>query len=238
MIRRFMSYKLLAATILIVIYGSAAHAVVLIKGGANKPLGDLDDRYSGGLYGSLGGEARLPWWNLAVMVDLSYSTFGRDRPITKLFTEAAEKRFPGVLPWAEVINGLNLKSALYGASIGVRYYPVERNYYALYAEGGATYLSRRLTARNVPVTVLGKHVLDLDFSVPVTEGVGLYADVGLRAIPGIPLISADAGLRCAYAPGLGRTGFEDFLEERYSAFEAPDSDKLLMVSFYLGASLF
>ena len=66
----------------------------------------------------------------------------------------------------------------------------------------------------------------------------MYADVGLRVIPGLPLFSADAGLRFTYAPGLGRTGFEDFLEENVPAFEAPDSDDLFMVSFNLGASLF
>ena len=216
----------------------AAHAVVQIKGGVNTPLGELDGRYGGGLYGSLGGEARLPWWNLAVMADLSYTTLGRDRRLTRLFAEAAEKRFPGVLPWAEVMDGLNLKSVLYGGSVGVRYYPVEHYFYALYAESGAVYLSRHLTAHGVPVSVLGKYVLDLDFSVPATDGLGIYTDVGLRVIPGLPLISADAGLRFTYAPGLGRTGFEDFLEENVPAFEAPASDNLFMVSFYLGASLF
>ena len=47
-----------------------------------------------------------------------------------------------------------------------------------------------------------------------------------------------AGLRFTYAPGPGRTGFEDFLEEKVPAYDAPDSDDLFMVSFYLGASLF
>ena len=47
-----------------------------------------------------------------------------------------------------------------------------------------------------------------------------------------------AGLRFTYAPGLGRTGLEDLLEENVPAYEAPDSDNLFMASFYLGASLF
>lgn len=230
--------KVLAAAVLVFLCGSAAHALVLIKGGANQPLGELDGRYHGGLYASLGGEARLPWWNLSVMADLSYTTLGRDRPITRLFTEYAEKEYPGALPWADVMEGLDLKSVFYGGSVGVRYYPVERYFYALYAEGGAVYLSRHLTAHGVPVSVLGNYVLDLDFSVPATQGFGVYADVGLRVIPGVPLISADAGLRFTYAPGLGRTGFEDFLEENVPSYEAPDSDNLYMVSFYLGASLF
>ena len=92
--------KILATAVVVALCGSAAHAVVQIKGGVNTPLGELDGRYGGGLYGSLGGEARLPWWNLAVMADLSYTTLGRDRRLTRLFAEAAEKRFPGVLPWA------------------------------------------------------------------------------------------------------------------------------------------
>ncbi|MEE8639825.1 MAG: hypothetical protein V3T41_05385 [bacterium] len=230
--------KVLAAVAVAAICGSAAHALVQIKGGANTALGELDGRYGGGLYASLGGEARLPWWNLAVMADLSYNTLGRDRPITKLFAEYAEKEYPGVLPWADVMEGLDLKSVFYGGSVGVRYYPVEHYFYALYAEAGAAYLSRHLTAHYVPVSVLGKYVLDLDFSVPATQGLGVYADVGLRVIPGVPLISADAGLRFTYAPGLGRTGFEDFLEENVPAFEAPESDNLFMVSFYVGASLF
>lgn len=230
--------KVLAAAAVVVLYGSAAHALVQIKGGATTALGELDGRYGGGLYASLGGEARLPWWNVAVMADLSYTTLGRDRPITNLLAGYAEKEYPGVLPWANVMDGLNLKSVFYGGSVGVRYYPVEHYFYALYAEAGAAYLSRHLTAHGVPVSVLGKYVLDLDFSVPATSGLGVYADVGLRVMPGLPLISADAGLRFTFAPGLGRTGFEDFLEENVPAFEAPDSDNLLMVSFYLGASLF
>jgi hypothetical protein len=51
-------------------------------------------------------------------------------------------------------------------------------------------------------------------------------------------IAADAGLRFTYAPGLARTGFEDFLEENVPAFEAPESYNLFTVSFYLGASSF
>ncbi len=230
--------KALVAGVLVVMCGSAAHALVQIKGGGTTPLGELDGRYGGGLYASLGAEARLPWWNLAVMADLSYTTLGRDRPITRLLAEYAEKKQPGVLPWADVMEGLDLKSVFYGGSVGVRYYPVEHYFYALYAEGGAAYLSRHLTAHGVPVSVLGKYVLDLDFSVPATQGFGVYADVGVRIIPGVPLISADFGLRFTFAPGLGRTGFEDFLEENVPAFEAPDSDNLFMVSFYLGASLF
>ncbi|MEE9457997.1 MAG: hypothetical protein V3W11_12700, partial [bacterium] len=192
--------KVLAAAV-VVLCGSAAHALVQIKGGATTPLGELDGRYGGGLYASLGGEARLPWWNLAVMADLSYTTFGRDRPITNLLAGYAEKEHPGVMPWADVMEGLNLKSVFYGGSVGVRYYPVEHYFYALYAEGGAAYLSRHLTAHYVPVRVLGKYVLDLDFSLPATQGLGVYADVGLRVMPGLPLISADAGLRFTYAPG-------------------------------------
>ena len=86
--------------------------------------------------------------------------------------------------------------------------------------------------------VLGRYILDLDVSVPSARGPGAYGDVGLRVLPSLSLISADVGVRFTYAPGLGRTGFEDYLEENVPTYEAPDSDSLFMVSFYLGASLF
>jgi len=233
-----MRNKILTAALVVAVCGSAAHAFIEVKGGSNQPLGVLDSRYHGGLYASLGGEVRLPWLPVSVMADLSYTTLGRDLPITDLFASYGEKRFPGVLPWSEIVDGLNLKSVFYGGSVGVRYYPYERFFFAPYVEGGGVYLFRELTAYNVPVGLLGRYLLDIDISIPSTKGPGLYADVGVRVLPGLQLIAFDAGVRFTYGPGLARTGFEEYLEEHIATYEAPDSDSLYMASFYLGASLF
>ncbi|MGD8719121.1 MAG: hypothetical protein PVH29_09915 [Candidatus Zixiibacteriota bacterium] len=229
---------LLIVALVLTLAVSASHGLLEIKGGTTTPLSELEGRYGGGPYASLGGEARLPWWPVSVMADLSYTALGRDRPLSDLFANYGEKRHPGVLPWADVINGLNLKSVFYGGSAGVRYYPVEYYAFAPYAEAGGVYLYRELTAYNIPVGILGRYVLGLDISVPSTQGFGMYTDLGVRGIPGLPLISIDAGVRFVYGPGLARTGFEEFLEENIPTYDAPDSDGLFMASFYLGASLF
>jgi hypothetical protein len=229
---------LLVAAIVLALAASTSHALLEIKGGTTLPMSELDGRYHGGPYASLGGEARLPWWPVSVMADLSYTALGRDHPISDLFSGYGEKRYPGVLPWPDVIEGLNLKSVFYGGSVGVRYYPYERYFFAPYVEAGGVYLYRELTAQNIPVGILSRYVLGLDVSVPSTQGPGLYVDLGVRGMPGLPLISVDAGLRFVYGPGLARTGLEEFLEKNIRTYEAPDSDNLFMVSLYLGASLF
>ena len=233
------SHRLLLTVLLSVIFVSTSYAYLEFRVGRTYPLSSLDNRFDGGIFVSLGGEAPL-FERFSLAGDASFARLGRNKPFTYLLAKYAERAEEDEqhLPWGPLIEALDIGSISLSIGFGVRYYPVKRKFFEIYAEPGVNYVWRAGTIRGIPLDLIGKQILDINITHSTESGFGFYSDFGAHILPFIPLFTGDLGVRLLVVPGLGRSPLDENVERNVKGYTAPKSDNLVMVSFYLGANLF
>ena len=216
-----------------------ALALVNFKGGYTSTMGELGERYDGGLGVMMELEVGLPG-PLAIVPMGGYSQLGQDKEFTALLDTYIEKYFKGlpIPPQLQDLGKINSSTYFFGA--GLRFYAVKNVAIKIHAEGGAGYYYRDMEAQGVPFSVIATFIPELEEfeeAVEPAKGAGLHADFGLELFPISP-VAPQLGARYIHAFGIGRTNVDDFMADNIPGFEAPKSKDVDMFLFYVGLGIF
>lgn len=216
---------------------STAAALVNVKSGYTLTLGELGDRYSGGLFVGLEGQIPLPG-PISIVPNASYASLGKDAQFQDLLYDYITGQLPPGVPLPPELQRLgDINSSLYTAGVGVRIYVIDGFMFGLHVEPGFSYMQRELDAQGVPLRVLASYFPEFDMEVEGDKGSGFYVDFGARLLNGMP-ISIDLGARYIMGINLGTTSVDKFLGEKAPDYDAPESKHLSMFAFYGGIAFF
>jgi hypothetical protein len=229
----------LKAFITVCVAAAPAFALVNFKGGYTSTMGELGERYAGGLGVMMELEVGLPG-PLAVVPMGGYTQLGQDKEFTDLLDTYIEKYFKGLPIPPELRDLGKINSSMYYFGGGLRFYAIKNVAVKVHLEGGAGYYYRDMEAQGVPFSVIATFIPELDEfeeAVEPAKGAGLHADFGLELLPISP-VAPQVGVRYIHAFGIGRTPIDDFMEENIPGFKAPESKDVDMFLFYGGLGIF
>ncbi len=215
----------------------SASAFVDFSAGYTKTMGELGDRYSGGMYFGLELAIPLPG-PFSIVPNASYASLGTDAMFTEIFTEYVEQMMPGgqLPPGFEDMG--EIKSTMYTVGAGVRVKFVDNFIFGMSVEPGFMYVRRDLDAQGIPLSEIARYVEGFDMPVEPDNGYGFYVDLGGHILNNFPIITIDVGTRFIMAPNMGTTSYDEFLAENMPGYDAPTAKHLMMFVFYGGIGLF
>jgi hypothetical protein len=216
-----------------------AFALVNFKGGYTSTMGELGERYAGGLGVVMELEVGLPG-PIAIVPMGGYTQLGEDEQFTSLLNTYIEKYFKGIPipPQLEDLGKINSSMYFFGA--GLRFYAIKNLAVKVHAEAGAGYYYRDMDAQGVPFSLIAALVPELEEfeeAVEPAKGAGLHADFGLELFPISP-VAPQVGVRYMHGFGVGRTRIDDYMAENIPGFKAPESKDVDMFLFYVGLGIF
>jgi len=227
--------SIILVALISVLLATSAIALVDAKVGYTKTLGELGDRYGGGLYVGLDVELPIPG-PISVVASGAYGSLGEDSMFSELLFDYIEQEIGVIPPQLNEIG--KVESAFIVAGLGVRYKFIDNLMVSVYAEPGVAYLRRDVSAGNVPLSVLATYIPEFYMPVEPDNGYAITFDVGTRLLNKVPVISLEIGSRFLYGPGMGKTSVDTFLEENLDTFDAPTADNLMFLMFYGGVAFF
>jgi hypothetical protein len=215
-----------------------AGALVNFQAGYTSTLGELGDRYKGGVGALIELEVGLPG-PLAIVPMGGYTQLGQDQMFTDLLNDYIDQYWPPYVPLPPQLQQLgDINSSMYFFGAGLRVYAVKNKAIKVYAEGGGGYYYRDMEAQGIPLSLIATYIPEFDaFEVKPTSGVGVHGDFGLELFPVSP-VAPQVGVRYMHAFGVGRTTVDDFMAENVPGFTAPSSNDVDLVLFYAGFGIF
>jgi hypothetical protein len=217
-----------------------AFGLVNFKAGYTSTLGELGERYAGGLGLMMELEIGLPG-PVAIVPMGGYTQLGQDKEFTDLLNEYIDKYWPHPLPIPPELRDLGkINSSMYYFGGGFRAYAVKNVAVKIHAEGGAGYYYRDMEAQGVPLSLIAAAIPEFkEFgdAVKAEKGLGIHADFGLEFLPISP-VAPQVGVRYVHAFGIGRTGIDDFMAKKVPGFNPPESENVDMFLFYAGIGIF
>jgi hypothetical protein len=216
-----------------------ALALVNFKGGYTSTLGELGERYAGGLGFMMELEIGLPG-PLAVVPMGGYTQLGQDKEFTALLDTYIEKYFKGIPIPPELRDVGKINSSMYYYGGGLRFYAVKNVAVKIHAEGGLGYYYRDMEAQGVPFSLIATFIPELEEfeeAVEPAKGAGIHVDFGLELFPISP-VAPQVGVRYIHAFGIGRTRIDEYMEENIPGFKAPESENVDLFLFYGGLGIF
>jgi hypothetical protein len=230
----------LKALVTLCIAAVPALALVNFKGGYTSTLGELGERYAGGLGFMMELEIGLPG-PIAIVPMGGYTQLGQDKEFTALLDDYIDKHWPHPLPIPPELQDIGkINSSMFYFGGGLRFYAVKNVAVKIHAEGGAGYYYRDMEAQGVPFSLIASFIPELEEfeeAVEPAKGAGLHADFGLELFPISP-VAPQVGVRYIHAFGIGRTKIDDFMARTIPGFEAPESKDVDMFLFYAGLGIF
>lgn len=229
----------LKAIITLCVAAAPALGLVNFKGGYTSTMGELGERYAGGIGGMMELEIGLPG-PIAIVPMGGYTQLGQDQQFTDLLDTYIEKYFKGIPIPPELQDLGKINSSTYFFGAGLRFYAVKNVAVKIHAEGGLGYYYRDMEAQGVPFSLIATFVPELaafEDAVEPAKGAGLHADFGLEILPISP-VAPQVGARYMHGFGIGRTAIDDFMAEKVPGFKAPESKDVDMFLFYLGLGIF
>jgi len=209
--------------------------LVNFKAGYTSTMGELSDRYKGGIGAVMELEIGLPG-PLAITPMGGYTQLGADQQFTDLLTNYIDQLGIPVPP--ELQDMGEIKSSMYFFGAGLRVYAVDNKAVKLYADGGAGYYYRDMEAQGVPLSLLSTFIPEFQtFAIEPEKGIGFHADFGLEILPVSP-VAPQIGARYIHAMGIGRTSVDEFMAANVPGFVAPTTDNVDMFLFYGGLGIF
>jgi len=226
---------------LVILCVAAAPALGLVnfKAGYTSTLGELGERYAGGIGGMMELEIGLPG-PIAIVPMGGYTQLGQDEQFTDLLDTYIEKYFKGIPIPPELQDLGKINSSTYFFGAGLRLYAVKNVAIKIHAEGGVGYYYRDMEAQGVPFSLIATLVPELEEfedAVEPAKGAGIHADFGLEILPISP-VAPQVGARYMHAFSIGRTAIDDFMAEKVPGFKAPESEDVDMFLFYVGLGIF
>jgi hypothetical protein len=220
---------------------AAAPALGLVnfKAGYTSTLGELGERYAGGVGGMMELEIGLPG-PLAIVPMGGYTQLGQDQEFTDLLDAYIEKYFKGIPIPPELRDLGKINSSMYFFGGGLRFYAVENVAIKIHVEGGGGYYYRDMEAQGVPFSLIASFIPELaefEDAVKPAKGFGLHGDFGLEILPVSP-VAPQVGVRYAHAFGIGRTKVDDYMAKYIRGFEPPASEDVDLALFYVGLGIF
>ncbi|MGD8719229.1 MAG: hypothetical protein PVH29_10460 [Candidatus Zixiibacteriota bacterium] len=217
-----------------------AFGLVNFKAGYTSTLGELGERYDGGIGGMLELEIGLPG-PVAIVPMGGYTQLGQDKEFTDVLNEYIEEYWPPLVPLPEELRDLGeINSSMYYFGAGVRAYAVENVAIKIHVEGGGGYYYRDMEAQGVPLSLIASFIPEFEEFEDAVEpetGFGLHVDFGLELFPVSP-VAPQIGARYIHAFGIGRTKVDAFLEKNVRGFSAPESENVDLFLFYGGLGIF
>jgi len=229
----------LKAIIALCVAAAPALGLVNFKAGYTSTMGELGERYEGGIGGVMELEIGLPG-PIAIVPMGGYTQLGQDRQFTDLLDTYIEKYFKGIPIPPELQDLGKINSSTYFFGAGLRLYAVKNVAVKIHAEGGLGYYYRDMEAQGVPFSLIATFVPELqefEDAVKPAKGAGIHADFGLEILPISP-VAPQVGLRYMHGFGIGRTTIDDFMAENVPGFKAPESENVDMFLFYVGLGIF
>jgi len=229
-------------TLVILLLAAAVPTLALVnfKAGYTSTLGELGDRYRGGVGGMMEIEIGLPG-PVAIVPMGGYTQLGQDQEFTDLLNDYLNQYWPPGYPRPEQLQDLgNINSSMFYFGAGLRVYAVENLAVKVHAEGGGGYYYRNMEAQGVPLSLIAAFVpefQEFEEAVEAEKGFGLHADFGLEILPILP-VAPQVGIRYIHAFGIGRTKIDDFMADNIRGFTAPESNDVDLILFYAGLGLF
>jgi hypothetical protein len=220
----------------LVLCASAAFAFLDFKMGYTKTLGELSDRYSGGLFINLGLKIPLPG-PISIVPNGMYASLGKDDQFDKAMGDYLSDQFPGGIP-ADIDKYGDIESSLYTIGCGVRVQALDHFMLGIHFEPGFMYVRRELSAVGVPISILEGYIPGFDFPVEPDNGYGFYVEGGGALLNKFPIISIKFGVRYIMAFNLGTTSVDRFMEQNVPGYQAPTAKHLNMLAIYGGFGLF
>lgn len=211
------------------------------KGGYTATLGELGERYRGGVGGIIELEIPLPGPVAAVPMG-GLAQLGEDQLFTDLLWNYIDQYWPPGVPLPPELQQLGeINSSMYFFGAGLRLYATENAAVKIYAEGGLGYYYRDLDAQGVPLSAIAAYIPEMaafaDAIKPVS-GVGMHADAGLEILPVSP-VALQIGGRFIHAFGIGRTRVDDFMEaNEFPGFTPPETEDVDLFFAYAGLGIF
>ena len=227
--------------VIITLCAAAAPALGLvnIQGGYTSTMGELGERYEGGIGGMMELEIGLPG-RLAIVPMGGYTQLGEDKEFTALLDTYIDKYFHGIPIPPQLRDLGKINSSMYFFGGGLRVYAVKNVAIKIHLEGGLGYYYRDMDAQGVPFSVIATFIPELkefEDAVEPAKGAGVHADFGLELFPVSP-VAPQIGVRYIHAFGIGRTAVDDFMAEHIRGFNPPESKDVDLVLFYAGLGIF
>ncbi len=216
-----------------------ALGLVNFKGGYTSTLGELGERYAGGLGLMMELEIGLPG-PVAIVPMGGYTQLGQDEEFTSLLDTYIEKYFKNLPIPPELRDIGKINSSMYYFGGGFRAYAVKNVAVKIHAEGGLGYYYRDMEAQGVPFSLIAALIPELEEfeeAVEPAKGVGIHADFGFEFIPISP-VAPQVGVRYIHAFGIGRTRIDEYMAKNIPGFTAPESENVDLFLFYGGIGIF
>lgn len=229
----------LKVCIALCVAAAPAFGLVNFKAGYTSTLGELGERYAGGLGVMMELEVGLPG-PIAVVPMGGYTQLGEDKEFTGLLDNYIEKYFKGLPIPPELRELGKINSSMYYFGGGLRLYAVKNLIVKVHAEGGLGYYYRDMEAQGVPFSLIATFIPELEEfeeAVEPAKGAGIHADFGLELLPVSP-VAPQVGVRYIHAFGVGRTNVDEFMAKYIPGFEAPESKDVDLFLFYGGLGIF
>jgi hypothetical protein len=230
----------LKAIITLCVAAAPALGLVNFKGGYTSTLGELGERYAGGVGGMLELEIGLPG-PIAIVPMGGYTQLGEDKEFTTLLDDYIQQYWPPHIPVPEQLRNLGkINSSMYYFGVGLRAYAVKNVAVKIHAEGGLGYYYRDMEAQGVPLSLIATFIpefQEFEDAVAPEKGVGIHADFGLEILPISP-VAPQVGVRYMHAFGIGRTAVDDFMAKNIRGFDPPESENVDLMLFYVGLGIF
>jgi len=226
---------------LLTFVAAAATALTNFKAGYTATLGELGERYKGGVGGIIELEVGLPG-PIAIVPMGGLTQLGEDQQFTTLLWNYIDQYWPPGVPLPPELQDLGeINSSMYFFGAGFRVNPPENVAVKFYVEGGAGYYYRDLDAQGIPLSQVTQFIPELaafEDTIKPVSGVGLHADIGLEIMPVSP-VAPQLGVRYIHAFGIGRTNIDDFMaENNFPGFTPPASKDVDLVLAYGGLGIF
>jgi hypothetical protein len=217
-----------------------ALGLVNFKGGYTSTMGELGERYAGGLGLMMELEIGLPG-PIAIVPMGGYTQLGQDKEFTDLLNEYIDEYWPHPVPIPEQLRDLGkINSSMYYFGGGFRAYAVKNVAVKIHAEGGGGFYYRDMEAQGVPLSLIAAAIPEFEEfedAVKAEKGPGIHADFGLEFIPISP-VAPQIGVRYIHAFGIGHTKIDEFMAKNIPGFKAPESENVDMFLFYGGLGIF
>lgn len=214
-------------------------ALVNFKGGYTSTMGELGERYAGGLGLMMELEIGLPG-PIAIVPMGGYTQLGQDKEFTALLDTYIERYFKGIPIPPELRDVGKINSSMYYFGGGFRAYAVKNVAVKIHVEGGLGYYYRDMEAQGVPFSLIAAAIPELkefEEAVEPAKGAGIHVDFGLELFPISP-VAPQVGVRYIHAFGVGRTRIDEYMEKNIPGFKAPESENVDLFLFYGGLGIF
>jgi len=214
---------------------SAAFAFLDFKMGYTKTMGELSDRYGGGMFINLGIKLPLPG-PVYLVPNGTYASLGTDAQFNKAIEGYILEEI-GTLP-PEIDKYGSIESSLYAIGAGVRIQALDHFMLGIHFEPGFMYVRRELSAVGIPLSILEGYIPGFDLPVDPENGYGFYLEGGGALLNKFPIISIKFGVRYMMAFNVGTTSVDEFMAANVPGYQAPTAKHVNMLAIYGGFGLF